>query len=144
RSIRAHSKTPKEPDRGSPEPQQPRLQRRVTPDTLSKVIHRRGKSSGQSAHRPKVVNNFAASYNRGGEQLAPLEQRLVTPYPTRVTRRSPTPAAAPGPSAERTAPHEGSSIRSRPSRVPARLRATQNMNTHWTEQPYFAALDWAK
>jgi len=28
--------------------------------------------------------------------------------------------------------------------VPAPLRAARHMNTHWSEQPYFAALDWAK
>jgi transposase len=113
------------------------------PDTLSKVIHQRGKRSRQRAH-PKLVNNFAAGYPDGGEQLAPLETRLRVPYPTRVNGRSPTPAAAPGPSAERTTPREGSRIRSHPSRGPAPLRAARVMNTQWTEQTYFAALDWAQ
>jgi len=110
---------------------------------LSKVMHHRGKHSGQGT-RPKVVNNFAAGYSVSGEQLATAETRLVVPHPARVTRRSPTPPTAPGPSAKRTPPHEGSNIRSRPSQAPAPLRAARIMNTNWNEQPYFAALDWAK
>ncbi len=110
---------------------------------LSKVIHHREKRPGQGA-RPKVVNNFAAGYDGGGEQLATSETRLAVPHPARVTRRWPTPTAAPGPSAERTPPHEGSYIRSRPSQAPAPLRAARTMNTNWTDQPFFAALDWAK
>src|SRR6266581_299977 len=109
----------------------------------SRVVHQRGKRSLKGAP-PELVNNSAAAYHRGGEQLAPPETRLACPNPSRVSVRSPTPAAAPGPSAERTVPHEGSYIRSRPSRVPAPLRAARVMKTNWTEQPYFAALDWAK
>lgn len=115
----------------------------VTPDTLSKVIHHRGKGPGQDPS-PKVVNNFAAGYTNGGEQSATSETRPCAPYPTRVTRRLPTPTTAPGPSAKRTPPHEGSGIRSRPPQVPAPLRAARIMNANWSEQPFFAALDWAK
>ena len=115
----------------------------VAPDMLSKVMHHRGKRPGQGT-RPKVVNNFAVNYRSGGEQLATAETRLAAPYPARVTRRSPTPPKAPGPSAKRTPPHEGSYIRSRPFQVPAPLRAARTMNANWNQQPYFAALDWAK
>ena len=110
---------------------------------LSKVIHHRAERPGKGA-RPKVVNNFAAGYSNGGEQLATSETRLAIPRPARVTRRLPTPTAAPGLSAKRTPPQEGSNIRSRPSQVPAPLRAARHMNTNWSEQPFFAALDWAK
>ena len=110
---------------------------------LSKVIHHRAERPGQGA-RSKVVNNFAADYIDSGEQLATSETRPVVPHPARVTRRLPTPTAAPGPSAKRTPPPEGSDIRSRPSQVPALLHAARHMNANWSEQPYFAALDWAK
>ena len=110
---------------------------------LSKVIHHRGERPGQGA-RSKVVNNFAAGYNVGGEQLATSEPRLAIPRPARATPRLPTPTAAPGPSAKRTPPLEGSNIRSRPSQEPVPLRAARTMNANWSEQPYFAALDWAK
>jgi transposase len=108
-----------------------------------RVIHQRGKRSIKSAP-PELVNNSAVAHHRGGELLAAPETRLACPNPARVSVRSPTPAAAPGPSAERTLSQEGSYIRSRPPRVPVPLRAARIMNTHWTEQPYFAALDWAK
>ena len=111
---------------------------------VCKVIHQRGRRSGRGARIPKVVNNFAAGYSGAGEQLATAETRLFEPSPARADRRLPTPPPAPGPSAERTAPLEGSNIRSRPSQVPAPLRAARIMNTKWNEQPYFAALDWAK
>jgi transposase len=111
---------------------------------LSKVMHHRGKRYVPSARIPKVVHNFAAGYNGGGEQLATAKTRLVVPHPTRVTRRLPPSPRAPGPSAKRTPPHEGSNIRSRPSQVPAPLRATRTMSANWNEKPYFAALDWAK
>src|ERR1035438_1587329 len=78
------------------------------------------------AAKTKGVNNFAAGYNEGGEQLAASETRLVTPHLARVDRRSPTPTKAPGPSAKRTPPPEGFNIRSRPSQVPAPLRATHS------------------
>jgi transposase len=116
----------------------------VIPDTVSKVIHQRGKRPGEGARHSKLVNNFAAGDNGVGEQLAPPETRLVTPYPTRVTVRSPTPAAALELSAERTSPHEGSGIRLRLSQVSAPMRRIKRMNTTWMETPYFAALDWAK
>jgi transposase len=59
-------------------------------------------------------------------------------------RRSPTSVAAPGPSAERTSPQEGSCIRLRPSRASERARTLRLVNTHWNEQSYFGALDWAQ
>ena len=93
---------------------------------------------------PELVNNFADMHDGGGEQLPAPEPRLESPYPARVNVRLPTPVAVPGPSAERTSPREGSCIRSRPSRVPGPLRALGNMKQNWTDQPYFAALDWAK
>src|SRR6266516_2267879 len=108
-----------------------------------RVIHQRGKRPMKSA-APELVNNSAVAHHRVGEQLAAPGTRLGCPNPTRVSVRSPTPAAAPGPSAERTLPQEGSYIRSRPPRVPVPLRAARVMKTNWTEQPYFAALDWAK
>src|ERR1035438_7160213 len=111
---------------------------------LSKVMHHRGQRSGRGDRIPKVVNNFAAAYSGTGEQLATAETRLFEPCPTRADRRLPTPPPAPGPSAKRTSPLEGSHIRSRPSQVPAPLRAARIMNPNWNEQPYFAALDWAK
>lgn len=91
-----------------------------------------------------MVNNFADEYDGCGEQLATAKARLVTPRPARAIRRLPTSPRAPGPSAKRTLPHEGSNIRSRPLQVPVPLRAARNMNPQWNEQPYFAALDWAK
>ena len=51
--------------------------------------------------------------------------------------------AASGPSAERTSSLEGSCIRSRPSQMPAPLRAARIMNTNWTTYTHFAGLDWA-
>src|SRR5437870_83322 len=108
-----------------------------------RVIHQRGKRSFQSAP-PELVNNSAAVHSNGGEQSAAPAPRLGSPHPARVRQRSPTPVTAPGPSAERTSPLEGSDIRSRPSRGPVPLRAARVMKTNWTEQPYFAALDWAK
>src|SRR5258707_1328914 len=120
-----------------------RAYKQATPDMLSKVILHRGKRPGKGA-RPMVVNNFAVDYNESGEQLATSETRLVAPHPARVTLRLPPPATAPGPSAKRTPPLEGSYIRSRPPQVPAPLRAARTMNANWNEQPYFAALDWAK
>src|SRR6266850_6816860 len=113
------------------------------PDIIPKVIQQRGKGSVKKPS-PELVNNFAAAHNRGGEQVATPEPRLGCPHPARVRQRSPTPVTAPGPSAERTSPLEGSDIRSRPSRAPVPLRAARVMKTNWTEQPYFAALDWAK
>lgn len=107
-------------------------------------MHHRGQRSGRGDRIPKVVNNFAAAYSGTGEQLATAETRLFEPCPTRADRRLPTPPPAPGPSAKRTSPLEGSHIRSRPSQVPAPLRAARIMNPNWNEQPYFAALDWAK
>ncbi len=118
--------------------------RYVGPDTLSKVIHQPGKRPGERARIPKLVNNFAAGQNGGGEQLAAPEPRLVGPYPARGIRRSPTPASALEPSAERTLPHEGSCIRLRPSQVPEPMRRAKRMHTTWIELAYFAALDWAK
>ena len=111
---------------------------------LSKVIHQRGQRSGRSARIPKVVNNFAVGDNGAGEQLATAETRLFEPRPARADRRLPTPPVAPEPSAKRTPPREGSNIRSRPSQVPAPLRAARIMNPNWNQQPYFTALDWAK
>jgi transposase len=93
---------------------------------------------------PELVNNFAAGHHAGGEQLTAPELRLEPPHPSRVDVRWPTPVAVPGPSAERMSPREGSCIRSRPSRVPGLLRAVRNMKENWTDQPYYAALDWAK
>jgi transposase len=120
------------------------LYKHFIPDTLSKVIHQRGKRTHERVRIPKLVNNLAAGQNGAGEQLAAPEPRLVIPYPTRVTARSPTPASALEPSAERTSPHEGSGIRLRPSQVPQPMRRMKRMNTNWNETPYFAALDWAK
>jgi hypothetical protein len=58
----------------------------IVPDMLSKVMHRQGKRCSGSARIPKVVNNFAANYIGGGEQLATSETRLVAPHPARVSR----------------------------------------------------------
>src|SRR5262245_439409 len=113
-----------------------------SPDTISKVIHRRGKRSRKSAP-PALVNNFATAHDCRGEPLAAPEPRLDSPHPARVRQRSPTPVAAPGPSAERTSPREGSCIRLRPSRAPGALGTITNMNANWTEHSYYAALDWA-
>src|SRR5712664_2854353 len=71
------------------------------PDIIPKVIQQRGKGSVKKPS-PELVNNFAAAHNRGGEQVATPEPRLGCPHPARVRQRSPTPVAAPGPSAERT------------------------------------------
>src|SRR5438270_1660551 len=113
------------------------------PDTMPKVIHQRGNGSAKNPS-PELVNNFAAAHSCGGEQLAAPKPRLDSPRPARARQRSPTSVAAPGPSAERTSPQEGSCIRLRRSRVPERLCTLTPVKPNWTEQNYFAALDWAK
>lgn len=93
---------------------------------------------------PSPVNNFAVIHNGDGEQLAAPKARLPSPHAASVRGRSPTSVAAPGPSAGRTLPQEGSCIRLRPSRVPVRGRALTLVNTHWNDRNYFGALDWAQ
>jgi len=110
---------------------------------MPKVIHQRGNGSAKNPS-PELVNNFAAAHSCGGEQLAAPKPRLDSPRPARARQRSPTSVAAPGPSAERTSPQEGSCIRLRRSRVPERLCTLTPVKPNWTEQNYFAALDWAK
>src|ERR1051326_3680997 len=110
---------------------------------IPKVIHQRGKGCAKKPS-PELVNNFAAAHHRGGEQLAAPKPRLSSPRPERARHRSPTSVAAPGPSAERTPPQEGSYIRSHPFRVPDPLGTVTKMKTDWTDYTYFAALDWAK
>ena len=78
-----------------------------------------------------------------GPNLAPPVTRLTWTSPKRVPRRSPTLAVAAALKAERTPPLEGSCISSPGSRCPAPIRAARTMSTDWTQQPYFAALDWA-
>src|ERR1051326_4880692 len=113
------------------------------PDTVSKVIHRRGNGSSKNPP-PELVNNFAATHIRDGEQLAAPKTRPDCPHAASVRQRSPTSVAAPGPSAERTSSQEGSCIRLRPSRVPVRARTLRTVNTNWNERNYFGALDWAQ
>ena len=78
-----------------------------------------------------------------GPLPVPQVPRLSWTSPTRVSRRSPTPAVADAPKAERTPPCEGSCISSLGSRRPEPVRAARIMNTDWTQHVYFAALDWA-
>jgi transposase len=78
-----------------------------------------------------------------GPLPVPQVPRLFWTSPTRVSRRSPTPAVADAPKAERTPPCEGSCISSPGSRRPEPVRAARTMNTDWTQHACFAALDWA-
>jgi transposase len=78
-----------------------------------------------------------------GPLPVPQVTRLSWTSPTRVSRRSPTPAVADAPKAERTPPFEVSCISSPGSRRPAPVRAARTMNANWTQHAYFAALDWA-
>lgn len=92
---------------------------------------------------PELVNNSAASHDAAGPILAQPVPRLSWTSPARVSRRSPTLAVAAALKAERTPPQEGSCISSPLSRRLVPIRAARTMNTDWTQQTYFAALDWA-
>src|ERR1700677_925712 len=111
-------------------------------DTVSGVIRQRGKRSSKTAS-PELVNNSAANHTMSGPFPLPPVPRLSWTSPTRVRRRSPTPAVADAPKAERTPPREGSCISSPGPRRPEPVRAARTMNTDWTQHAYFAALDWA-
>ena len=90
-----------------------------------------------------MVNNFAGEQAVAGPFSAPQATRLSWTSPSRVNRRSPTPAAADAQKAERTTPPEGSCISSPVPRQPRRVRASRNMNNEWSKITHFAALDWS-
>ena len=111
-------------------------------DTFPGVNHKGGKRPPKAAS-PELVNNSAAGKIADGPTPAPQATRLFWTGPSRVWRRSPPPAAADAPKAERTSPHEGSCISSPAPRRLAPVRAARTMNTDWTQHSHFAALDWA-
>ena len=111
-------------------------------DTFSGVNHQRGKRPPKAAS-PELVNNSAAGHSAGGRTSVARAPRPFWTSPTRVSRRSPTPAMTAAPKAERTPPLEGSGISSPGPRQSAPVRAARTMNTNWSEHTHFAALDWA-
>lgn len=116
------------------------------PDTVSNVVHKGAERRRRKPERSGLVNNMAAAQTAvGSRSFAPTLHGRSGLAPARARLRSPVAAGASGPTSERTAPHEGPRIRSRPS--PARGEASaatkrQHMK-NWTELTHFAGLDWA-
>ena len=91
----------------------------------------------------ELANHFAAGQNPGGSFPAPQATGLFWTSPSRVRRRSPSPAVADAQKAERTSPPEGPGISSPVSRPARRARAARTMNNDWKNISHFASLDWA-
>jgi len=111
-------------------------------DTVSRVIHNQPERAPK-AKRRMVVNNTAAAQNLAVGNLAANRTRTYESSPARTTHRTPTSSLASGPIAERTSPHEGHCIRSRPSRSTSPNCRPKAVMKSWNEQTHFAGLDWA-
>ena len=111
-------------------------------NTVSGVIHNRGRQARRRSP-PEVVNNLVAAQIVPSEPLAAARTQTGVSNPTRVQARPLTPPTASGPIAERTLPHEGRCIRSRPSRKPGPACRRSKAMKPWNELTHFAALDWA-
>src|SRR5438309_11138062 len=103
-------------------------------------MHKGGKRSFNSAP-PELVNNSAAElvhkpaarHNSDGRFPATRATGPFWTSPSRVRRRSPSPAPADAQKVERTSSLEGSCISSPASRLAKPVRAARVMNTDWTQ-----------
>ena len=111
------------------------------PDTVSNVVHQGAERRPGQRGRHGLVNNLAAGQiESGSRRFAPTLHGRSSPAPTRARLRSPVALGASGPTSERTAPHEGPRIRSRPFPTHGEASAAtkgQRMKT-WNELTHFA------
>ena len=92
----------------------------------------------------EVVNNSAGDHNGVRRHLASARTRSSLPNVTNISLRSPVVPSVPGQTYERTSSPEDPCIRFTHRRSDQAKRGINMNATQWNEQPYFAALDWAR